>query len=315
MTLGTLRIRGPRRGVWVAGIFALMVAVATVVASADAPTGWANPAEAGGADFLLVAHGEDDGTAPDAAALATFAERVIELTNQERARAGLPPLISDASLNAAALGHSRDMADHNFFDHTGSDGSSACGRMAAAGYSPIWTCGENIAAGYTTPEQVVAAWMNSPGHRANILNPSYHHIGVGYVYDADDTYGPYYHYWTQDFASHSWQTPTPTPTATRTPSATPTWTPTPTRTPSATPTWTPTPTRTPSATPTWTATPTRTPSATPTWTATPTATRTPTFAPTWTPTPTATRTPTAMPPPIQPPPVVRRVWLPAVAVQ
>ena len=285
-----------------------MMAVAAAFASANVLAGWPGPGEAGGAFRLLSAGSEGDRAGPDAAALDTFAEQVIALTNQERAKAGLPPLVSDPALNVAALRHSQDMADHDFFSHTGSDGSSACGRMLAAGYTPIWACGENIAAGYTTPEQVVAAWMNSAGHRANILSVYYQHIGVGYVYDAGDTFGPYYHYWTQDFASHSWQTPVPatsTPTATRT--ATPTFTAT------RTATATPTATRTATATATWTASPTRTPTATRTPTPTFTATRTPT--PTATRTATATATWTLIPPPIQPPPVMRRVWIPLLAVR
>ncbi|MDH7489356.1 MAG: CAP domain-containing protein [Anaerolineae bacterium] len=356
-----MRVRGPGSVDLLRGLLILIMATAAVAVAAGAP-----PVESGvmatadeGLLLLRVAPGGN--LWPDASA-ATFAERVIELTNQERAKVGLPPLISDPALNAAALGHSRDMAEHDFFSHTGSDGSSAYSRILAAGYSPIWTCGENIAAGYSSPEEVVAAWMNSAGHRANILSPYYHHIGVGYVYDAGNTFGPYYHYWTQDFASHSWQTPVPstsTPTPTRTPTATATPTGTPTRTPTLTPTktWTPTATATLTPTPTATATATGTPSLTPTRTSTATATLTPTptatatatgtpsltptrtstatatltptptatatHTPTLTPTrtitatatPTASPTATPVPPPIQPRPFMRRVWLPLVAAR
>ena len=303
--LTKIRVRGPGRTVFLQGLLVLFALAAVAVATTNGPVAAGLAESDSGGVRVLPTGGEAGRATPDAAA-ATFAERVIELTNQERARAGLPPLISDAALNAAALRHSQDMADHDFFSHTGSDGSSACGRMAAAGYSPIWACGENIAAGFTSPEEVVAAWMNSAGHRANILSPYYQHIGVGYVYDAGDTFGPYYHYWTQDFAAHSWQTPVPA-------TATPTWTATPTRTPTGTPTPTRTPTRTPTLTPTPTRTPTATASATPTPTRTPTASATP--APSATPTAggTATPTPTQIPPPIQPRPMMRRLRLPVVA--
>jgi uncharacterized protein YkwD len=89
------------------------------------------------------------------------------------------------------------MARNDFFSHTGSDGSSPGQRISRAGYR-WWTYGENIAAGYPSPEHVVDAWMNSAGHRANILNPDFRDIGVGYIYKPDTTYG---HYWTQDMGA------------------------------------------------------------------------------------------------------------------
>jgi len=130
-----------------------------------------------------------------------FEERVVELTNIERQNYGCEPVTMDTRLWAAAAGHSEDMAVNDFFSHTGSDGSSPDERIIAQGY--IWSgWGENIAAGYTSPESVVNAWMSSSGHRANILNCSFVHIGVGYFYLENDTGNfNYYHYWTQDFAS------------------------------------------------------------------------------------------------------------------
>lgn len=208
-------------------------------------------------------------TAPAAAPVADppqatdFIQRVVELTNQERAKAGLPPLALDAALNSSALAHSQDMASHNFFSHTGSNGSTVDQRIRAAGYSPLWAWGENIAAGQPSPEEAVNAWMNSPGHRANILSPHYQHIGVAYVHAPGTTY---VHYWTQDFASHGQvqaqpTSPPPTPKpATQVPQPTrvpPTPTrvrPTPTRVPPTPVPPTPTPVP-PTATPTPTATP------------------------------------------------------------
>lgn len=228
-----------------------------------------------------------------------FAAQVIALTNQERAAYGLPPLAANTALNTAAVRHSQDMATNNFFSHTGSDGSSPGQRITQAGYS-WYTYGENIAAGYSSPSSVVAAWMGSAGHRANILNNCFQDIGVGYVYDETDTYPGgtwgYTHYWTMDLAARTYAclTLTPTPTMTGAAAATPT----PTRT--ATRTFTPTATRTPTQiilTPTATRTATSTVAVpTPTRTRTATATRTPTqvvIMPTATRTGTATATRTA----------------------
>jgi uncharacterized protein YkwD len=120
---------------------------------------------------------------------------VLTLVNQERQINNLHPLQWDNRLHASALGHSQDMAQQNYFSHTSLDGRSAGTRISQAGYS--WnTYGENIAAGYTTPEAVVAGWMNSSGHRANILRSSFCDIGVGYAYSASSSYG---RYWTQNF--------------------------------------------------------------------------------------------------------------------
>ncbi len=139
-----------------------------------------------------------------------FIQRVVDLTNQERARQGLAPLTLDAALCSSAQAHSEDMATHNFFDHTGSDGSDVGQRIARAGYGALYAYGENIAAGQTSPEEVVDAWMNSESHRSNIVSPYYHDIGVADVYNANSTYG---HYWTQDLASHGPNPPPPPPTA------------------------------------------------------------------------------------------------------
>ncbi len=87
------------------------------------------------------------------------------------------------------------MAAQNYFDHTALDGRSPGDRIAAAGYE-AWSWGENIAAGYTSPQSVVDGWMNSPGHRANILNSGFCDIGVGYAYDGESHYR---YYWTQNF--------------------------------------------------------------------------------------------------------------------
>ncbi|MBW4661024.1 MAG: CAP domain-containing protein [Drouetiella hepatica Uher 2000/2452] len=130
-----------------------------------------------------------------------FVQRVVDLTNAQRAQAGLPALKLNAKLSAAAYAHSRDMALNDFFNHMGSDRSKAADRVSAQGYSYL-NVGENIAAGYATPEAVVAGWMNSPGHRANILYSKVKEIGVGFYFLANDSgQTPYQYYWTQDFAT------------------------------------------------------------------------------------------------------------------
>lgn len=130
-----------------------------------------------------------------------FEEQVVALTNQQRLAHGCGPLTMNSRLRAAAEGHSKDMAVNDFFSHTGSGNSSPWSRILAQGYS-YSRAGENIAAGYASPESVVTGWMNSPGHRANILNCGFIHIGVGYYYHQNDTGNVNYrHYWTQVFAS------------------------------------------------------------------------------------------------------------------
>ncbi|MEU6383651.1 CAP domain-containing protein [Streptomyces bauhiniae] len=118
--------------------------------------------------------------------------RVVELVNAERAKVGCSPVKLNSTLTKAAQDHSADMAAHNTMSHTGSDGSDPGSRITAAGYR--WSAyGENVAYGYATPEQVMAGWMDSPGHRENILNCSYQEIGVGLAQPGS--------YWTQDFGT------------------------------------------------------------------------------------------------------------------
>src|SRR6476620_525232 len=152
-----------------------------------------------------------------------FINRVLELTNIERSKLGLSPLILNTQLLNAAENHSQNMALQDFFSHTGKDGSSLGSRISATGYQ-FSAAAENIAAGSSTPEQVVSSWMNSSGHRANILNPNLKEIGIGYYFLADDTGSVNFnHYWTQVFATsldgsvNPAPTPTPIPTPTPTP--------------------------------------------------------------------------------------------------
>jgi uncharacterized protein YkwD len=129
----------------------------------------------------------------------SFVGQVVELTNQFRAQNGLAPLTLNSKLSEAAQTHSQNMATQDFFSHTGKDGSSAGDRVSSTGYD--WrTVAENIAAGQRTPTEVVNSWINSPGHRANILNTTIREIGVGYFFLVEDTGTTNYNaYWTQDF--------------------------------------------------------------------------------------------------------------------
>lgn len=117
-------------------------------------------------------------------------QEVIRLVNVERANAGLPALKYDWELARVAEHKSQDMHDKKYFSHTSPTYGSPFTMMKNYGihYS---AAGENIAKGQTSAQQVVKAWMNSEGHRANILNKNFTHIGVGYVNDG--------HYWTQMF--------------------------------------------------------------------------------------------------------------------
>ncbi|MEB3178445.1 MAG: CAP domain-containing protein [Nostocaceae cyanobacterium] len=121
-------------------------------------------------------------------------QKVIALTNQERAKRGLRQLQWNAQLFNAAQEHSQTMAHGDFFDHR-----ELVKRVREEGY-PSSFVGENISAGYSTPEDVVNGWMNSPGHRNNILNSEYEEIGVGHYYlENDGGRFKYKHYWTQIF--------------------------------------------------------------------------------------------------------------------
>ncbi|MFJ3977783.1 CAP domain-containing protein [Streptomyces sp. NPDC090021] len=121
------------------------------------------------------------------------AEEVIRLTNVARAAAGCSALKPDASLTKAAQSHSDGMAASRTMSHTGADGSQPADRIAATGYR--WSrTGENIATGQRDAASVIDAWMNSPGHRANILNCAFTEIGVG----VSTTGGSW---WTQSFAT------------------------------------------------------------------------------------------------------------------
>ncbi|QUG43922.1 hypothetical protein KD050_20350 [Psychrobacillus sp. INOP01] len=117
-------------------------------------------------------------------------QQVVDLTNKERAKAGLKALQIDTKLTQSAQAKSQDMKNKNYFSHTSPTYGSPFDQMKSFGVT-YKSAAENIAMGQRTPAEVVDAWMKSPGHKANIMNASYTHIGVGL---SDSGY-----YWTQQF--------------------------------------------------------------------------------------------------------------------
>ncbi|MFJ5714471.1 CAP domain-containing protein [Neobacillus sp. NPDC093127] len=129
-------------------------------------------------------------TTQSTSAISAQEQKVVDLTNQERAKNGLPALKVDLTLSKMAHEKSRDMSANGYFSHTSPTYGSPFDMMKKYGITYRYA-GENIAMGQRTPEEVVKAWMNSEGHRKNILNPNYNYIGVGYVSQGN--------YWTQEF--------------------------------------------------------------------------------------------------------------------
>jgi uncharacterized protein YkwD len=143
-----------------------------------------------------------------------FAEQMVVLVNQFRQQNNLPPLKINPALSQAAQGYSSRMGAANFFGHLDPDFNcnKPADRAVAAGYNNWATVGENIAAGYLSPQSAFDGLAGSPGHRANMLNAAYRDIGIGYFFDAADmahvrqngacpytssSGGPYRHYWAQ----------------------------------------------------------------------------------------------------------------------
>lgn len=129
---------------------------------------------------------------------------ILRLTNEARAVGRMcgdksfgpaAPLQINTKLNTSAQGHSEDMERRNFFDHDNPDGKTATERMREAGYTGRFT-GENIAVGQDTPQEVMEAWIDSPGHCSGIMNPNFTELGVGFF--KTSTKGPW---WTQNFGA------------------------------------------------------------------------------------------------------------------
>ena len=135
-------------------------------------------------NFPPVAENQSTGNYSD------FAVEVLNLVNAERAKVGAPPLRLANDLQQSASIRAREIVQ--LFSHTRPDGSDCFTAMRNRGR----TCGENIAAGHATAAETVEQWMNSQGHRENILNPAFRELGVGYAYE---DYSTYHHYWVQLF--------------------------------------------------------------------------------------------------------------------
>ncbi|WP_404441970.1 CAP domain-containing protein [Sutcliffiella horikoshii] len=133
---------------------------------------------------------EKPATEQTAGAVSEFEKKVVELTNAEREKQGLAPLELDEELSKVAKDKSKDMQQNNYFSHNSPTHGSPFDMMKKYGIQ-YNTAGENIAQGQQSPEEVVNAWMNSEGHRANIMNENFTHIGVGHVEEGN--------YWTQMF--------------------------------------------------------------------------------------------------------------------
>ncbi|MFO8071040.1 MAG: CAP domain-containing protein [Polyangia bacterium] len=136
-------------------------------------------------------------------------EQVLELVNEQRSQGAdcgsagsygsAPPLAMQSQLRAAARRHSWHMGDNGYFAHEspgGPCGDDLVGRVESAGYTGWSALGENIAAGYPSPEQAMAGWMSSDGHCSNIMESSFEEIGIGYAEVPGSEFGAY---WTQDF--------------------------------------------------------------------------------------------------------------------
>ncbi|KEZ47768.1 hypothetical protein AZ46_0220130 [Metabacillus indicus LMG 22858] len=132
---------------------------------------------------------------PSGSAYQSMESEVVTLVNKERAKYGLKPLAANWEVARVARYKSEDMRDKNYFSHTSPTYGSPFDMMKSFGIQYSYA-GENIAAGQTTAQSVVTAWMNSEGHRKNILSSNFKEIGVGYAKG-----GSYGHYWTQMFIS------------------------------------------------------------------------------------------------------------------
>jgi uncharacterized protein YkwD len=159
--------------------------------SAERPSGKGNPAPSRDGSGKSSVPTESEDTVPRSSdeTQDQVADDVVDLVNTERAKSGCDPLVVDPKLVRAAQEHSADMAERDYFDHTTPEGLTFADRIVNAGYPTPGA--ENIAVGQQNADQVMQGWMDSEGHRANILNCDLKTIGVGFVQDGM--------YWTQDF--------------------------------------------------------------------------------------------------------------------
>lgn len=124
--------------------------------------------------------------------------RLLDLTNQYRVAHGRAPLFLNDALSNSAQDYAEQMGRHRFFGHDAPNGSSMTTRIESKGYSGWLTIGENLGAGYKTPEEVFSGWLASPTHRENILNPNYREIGIGFSVIPGSQYKDY---WVETFGA------------------------------------------------------------------------------------------------------------------
>ncbi len=143
--------------------------------------------------------GSCGGAGPETTPLDAEEQRFLMLLNQHRANNGVAPVTACTSMNRAAQGHSEDMRDQDYFDHTGLNGSSPGSRACDACFESCESTGmgENIAAGNADADATFNQWLNSPGHNANMLRESYAVVGIGRATGG----GTYRSYWTNLFAN------------------------------------------------------------------------------------------------------------------
>jgi len=152
------------------------------------PVGMPNNQFPAGAPPNQTPSGANNQKAPAKGDASAYAQQVLDLVNQERSRAGMGALSMDSKLSNMAMAKAKDMYDNNYFDHNSPIHGSPFDMMKEYGIT-YNTAGENIANGQTTPQQVMQDWMNSPGHKANILNKSFTYIGIAF----------YNNEWVQEF--------------------------------------------------------------------------------------------------------------------
>jgi uncharacterized protein YkwD len=165
----------------------LVIALLTVAGCGEGPS---NPTGLLGATITAV--DGDQCAAPPEADL--YAARVVDLVNEERLQNNLPPLSTNATLTRLAGDYACEMINGNYFEHVDPVTGSTVGSRALAANYYFKKVGENLAGGFTSPEETVAQWMDSPGHRANILDPDFIEMGA-----AIRTGGIYRWYWVQEF--------------------------------------------------------------------------------------------------------------------
>lgn len=124
---------------------------------------------------------------------------LLLLSNNARTRAGAPSLRANTLLTQVAQRHAEAMAYGGYFDHIDTQGRGVGERLLAAGYNYRW-CGENISAGKSNADDVIQWWLESAGHRANILKPEFSEVGFGYCFIAQDK-NAFHHYWVQVLAA------------------------------------------------------------------------------------------------------------------